>query len=61
MKKKPMHGQFHRDHERISVDKEKFLVCLCSSGLKGETEGIRVITAAQDKAFSTRYHSKYIT
>jgi len=49
-----MHGQFHRDLEKISVDKEKFLMYLCSSGLKGETEDI--IRAAQDETFSTRYH-----
>jgi hypothetical protein len=38
LKKKPMHGQFYWDLRRSSVDKEKSLVWLCSSGIKGETE-----------------------
>ena len=43
----PMHGQFHRDLERQSVDKEKFLVLLCSSGLKGETEDLIIVAQSQ--------------
>jgi len=30
--RKPVHGQFYWDHERSSVDKEKSLAWLCSSG-----------------------------
>jgi hypothetical protein len=35
---KPMHGHFCQDHERPSVDEEKSLVRLCSSGLKRKTQ-----------------------
>jgi hypothetical protein len=31
-KRKPVHGHFYWDHERPSVDKEKSLAWLCSSG-----------------------------
>jgi len=37
-KKKPVHRKFYWGLERLSVEKEKFLAWLCSSGLKGETE-----------------------
>jgi hypothetical protein len=43
-----MHGQFYWDLVRPTVDKEKSLVWLCSSDIKGETENL--ITAAQDQA-----------
>jgi hypothetical protein len=36
IKSKSMHGQFYQDLERPSVDKEKSLTWLCSSGVKGE-------------------------
>ena len=35
-----MHGQFYWDLERPSVDKEKYLVWLCDSGLKGYIESL---------------------
>jgi len=35
-----MHGHFYWDLERPSVDKEKSLVWLCDSGLKGEIESL---------------------
>ena len=35
-----MHGQFYWDLERPSADKEKFLVWLCDSCLKGEIESL---------------------
>jgi uncharacterized protein YxeA len=35
-----MHGQFYWDLERPSVDKEKSLVWLCDSGLKGEIDSL---------------------
>jgi hypothetical protein len=44
LKKKPMHGQFYRDLERSTVDKEKSLACLCRSGLKGEMESLTIAT-----------------
>jgi hypothetical protein len=34
LKRKPMHGQFYWDLEWPSIDKEKSLVWLCSSGLE---------------------------
>ena len=58
IKRKPMHGQFYQDPERPSVDKEKSLVWLCSSGLKGETESL--ITTAQDRALNMHYHQTNI-
>ena len=39
LKRKPMHGQFFWDFERLSVDKEKSLALLCNSGL---SEKLRV-------------------
>jgi hypothetical protein len=38
LKGKPVHGQFYQDLERQSVNYEKSLAWLCSSGLKGEIE-----------------------
>jgi len=40
IKRKPEHGQFYWELEWAAVDKEKSLSCLCSSGLKGETESL---------------------
>jgi hypothetical protein len=37
LKRKPMHGQFNRGLEIPSVDEEKSMVWLCSSGPKGVT------------------------
>ena len=45
LKIKPTRGQFYRNIERPSVDKEISLAWLCSSGMKGETDS--VIIAAQ--------------
>jgi hypothetical protein len=42
--RKPEHGQFYWDLEWASVDKEKSLAWLCSSGVKEETGSL--ITAA---------------
>jgi len=53
-----MHGQFHRDLERTSADEEKILVCLSSSGPKGQTEYI--IRAVQDQAFNMLYYQRNI-
>ena len=59
LKRKSMDGQFYRELERPSVDKEKSLVWLCSSGLNGETESL--IIAAQDQSVTWRYQQKRIT
>ena len=48
-----VHGQFYRDPERPSRDKENSLASLCSSGLRGET-GILII-AAKDQALNTHH------
>jgi hypothetical protein len=53
-----MHGHFNWDLERPSVDKDKSLVWLCSSGLMGEAESL--MTAAQDLALNMHYHQRNI-
>ena len=49
-----MHGQFYHDLEKPSVDKEKSLAWLCSSGLKGEIKSS--VIAAQYRALDTHYY-----
>jgi hypothetical protein len=44
LKRKTEHGRYYWDLEWASVDKEKSLAWLCSSGEKGEPESL--ITAA---------------
>jgi len=43
IKRKPMHGQFYQDLERSSLDTERSLVWLCSSGLEGETKSLKIL------------------
>jgi len=54
MKRKPIHGQFYWHPQRPSVDKEKFLVWLCGSGLRGEMENL--IIGTQYQALTMLYH-----
>jgi len=58
IKRKPTHGQFYPELERTSVDKEKFMVWLCSSGLKGVTESLTITT--QDQALKMCYNQRNI-
>jgi hypothetical protein len=58
LKRKPMHVHFYWDLERPSVDTEKSLAWLCSSGLEGEMGSL--IIAAQDQAHNTHYHHRNI-
>jgi hypothetical protein len=53
-----MHGQFYRELERTSVDKEKSMVWLCSSGIKGLTESLTIAT--QDQALNMCYNRRNI-
>jgi hypothetical protein len=53
-----MHGQFYRELERTSVDKEKSMVWLCSSGLKGVTESLTIAT--QDQALNMCHNQRNI-
>ena len=57
-KSKPMHAQLYCDLERSSVDKEKSLTGLCSSGLKGESESL--IIEDQDQALNMCKHHRNI-
>jgi len=56
VQKKPIHGQFYQDLGRPPVDKEKSLVWLCISGLKGETEILIIVT--QHQALNMCYHQR---
>ena len=58
LKRKPRHGKFYWQLERLSVANEKSMMWVCSSGLKGEMGGLMV--AAQDQALSMQYHQRYI-
>ena len=49
-----MLGQFYWDLEKLTVNKEKSLEWLNSSGLKGETGSL--ITAAKDQSLIACYH-----
>jgi hypothetical protein len=53
-----MHEQFHRVLERPSVDEEKSLTWLYSSGLMGETDSL--IIAARFQALNSNFHQKNI-
>ena len=53
-----MHGKFPNYWDKDHVDVELLFEWMKHTGLKGETKGL--ITAAQDQALNTRYHSKHI-
>jgi len=57
LKLKPIHGQSNWDLERPSLDTEKSMAWVCSSGLMGEQS---LITAAHDRALNTHYQQRNI-
>ena len=57
-KEKAMHEKFPNYLDKDCVHVELSFKWMKHTGLKGETEGL--ITAAQDQALNTRYHSKHI-
>ena len=57
-KETAMHGKFSNYLDKDHVDVELSFQWMKHTGLKGETEGL--ITAAQDQALNTIYHSKPI-
>jgi len=56
--RKSICGKFYQDPEKPSVDKEKSLVCLSSSGIKSKTESL--IITGQDQGLNMCYHQRYI-
>jgi hypothetical protein len=59
LKLKPIHGQSNWDLERPSVNKEKSMAWVCSSGLMGETEFKNSSPRSSTQhALSTEEHDK---
>jgi len=56
--RKPVHGKFYWDLGRPSLGREKYLVWLCSSSLRGETGSLIIV--AQDQALNLRYNLRNI-